>query len=52
MMAGVRYYETSGQIVFVRFLEELKTPKRHFEIALFPSNNTRISNDCYVEEIL
>ena len=23
------YYDTSGRIVFVRFLEELKTPKRH-----------------------
>ena len=26
------YYGTSSQIVFVRFLEELKTQKRHFEI--------------------
>jgi hypothetical protein len=26
------YYGTSSEIVFVRFLEELKTPKRHFEI--------------------
>ena len=28
------YYNTSGRIVFIRFffLEELKTPKRHFEI--------------------
>ena len=26
------YYGTSSQIVFVRFLGELKTPKRHFEI--------------------
>ena len=26
------YYDTRGRIVFVRFLEELKTPKRHFEI--------------------
>jgi hypothetical protein len=24
--------DTSSRIVFVRFLEELKTPKRHFEI--------------------
>ena len=26
------YYGTSSQTVFVRFLGELKTPKRHFEI--------------------
>ena len=26
------YYGTSSRIVFVRFLKELKTPKRHFEI--------------------
>ena len=26
------YYWTSSRIVFVRFLGELKTPKRHFEI--------------------
>ena len=26
------YYGTSTQIVFIRFLEELKTPKKHFEI--------------------
>ena len=26
------YYGTSGRIVFVHFLEELKTTKRHFEI--------------------
>ena len=26
------YYGTLSQIVFVHFLEELKTPKRHFEI--------------------
>ena len=26
------YYGTSSRIVFVRFLGELKTPKRHFEI--------------------
>ena len=26
------YYVTSSRIVFVRFLGELKTPKRHFEI--------------------
>ena len=26
------YHDTSGRIVFVHFLEELKTPKRHFEI--------------------
>ena len=26
------YYGTSSRIVFVRFLEELKIPKRHFEI--------------------
>ena len=25
-------YGTSSRIVFVRFLEELKTPKEHFEI--------------------
>ena len=25
-------YDILGRIVFVRFLEELKTPKRHFEI--------------------
>ena len=25
-------YDTSGQIVFVCFLEEFKTSKRHFEI--------------------
>ena len=28
----IYYYGTSSQIVFVRFLGELKTPKRHFEI--------------------
>ena len=28
----LNYYGTSSRIVFVRFLEELKTPKRHFEI--------------------
>ena len=27
-----KYYDTSGRIVFIRLLEELKTPKRHFEI--------------------
>ena len=26
------YYDTSSWLVFVRFLEELKTPERHFEI--------------------
>ena len=26
------YYDTSGRLVFVRFLEKLKIPKRHFEI--------------------
>ena len=26
------YYSTSSRIVFVRFLGEFKTPKRHFEI--------------------
>ena len=26
------YYDTSSRIVFARFLGELKTPKRHFEI--------------------
>ena len=26
------YYGSSSRIVFVRFLEKLKTPKRHFEI--------------------
>ena len=26
------YYGTSSQIVFIHFLEKLKTPKRHFEI--------------------
>ena len=26
------YYDTSGRIVFIRFLKELKTQKRHFEI--------------------
>ena len=26
------YYGTSSRIVFVRFLDELKIPKRHFEI--------------------
>ena len=26
------YYSTSSRIVFVRFLRELKTPKRHFKI--------------------
>ena len=26
------YYETSSRLVFVPFLEELKTPKRHFNI--------------------
>ena len=26
------YYATSSRIVFVCFLGELKTPKRHFEI--------------------
>ena len=26
------YHGISSRIVFVRFLEELKTPKRHFEI--------------------
>ena len=29
---ALNYYDTSGQIVFIRFLEEFKTPKRHFEI--------------------
>ena len=27
-----KYYDTSGRIVFVRFLKELKTPKRRFKI--------------------
>ena len=27
-----KYYDTSGRLVFVRFLEELKTPKSPFEI--------------------
>ena len=26
------YYETSGQLGFVRFLEEIEDTKRHFEI--------------------
>ena len=26
----LNYYDTSGRLVFVRFLEEFKTPKRHF----------------------
>ena len=28
----VQYYETSGRLVFIRFLEELKTPKIPFKI--------------------
>ena len=28
----LNYYDTSGRIAFVRFLEEFKTPRRHFEI--------------------
>ena len=36
------YYDTSGWIVFVRFLEELKTPKRHFEINWPPSKSTDV----------
>ena len=28
----LQYYDTSGWLVFVRFLEELKTPKSPFEI--------------------
>ena len=28
----LQYYDTSGRLVFVRFLEELKTPKSPFEI--------------------
>ena len=31
---GLNCYNTSGRIVFIPFLEELKTPKRHFEINL------------------
>ena len=27
----LQYYDTSGRLVFVRFLEELKTPKSPFE---------------------
>ena len=29
---NILYYDTSSRIVFVPFLEELKTPKGHFEI--------------------
>jgi hypothetical protein len=29
---NLEYYDTSGRLVFVRFLEELKTPKSPFEI--------------------
>ena len=29
---NLQYYDTSGRLVFVRFLEELKTPKIPFEI--------------------
>ena len=28
----LQYYDTSGRLVFIRFLEELKTPKSPFEI--------------------
>ena len=28
----IQYYDTSGRLVFVRFLEELKTQKSLFEI--------------------
>ena len=30
----LQYFDTSSRIVFVHFLEELKTPKRHYEIIL------------------
>ena len=39
------YYGTSSRIVFVRFLGELKTPKRHFEIN-WPLVLSRISVKC------
>jgi len=29
---SLNHYDTSGEIVFIHFLEELETPKRHFEI--------------------
>ena len=29
---NLQYYDTSGWLVFIRFLEELKTPKSPFEI--------------------
>ena len=38
------YLDTSGRIVFVRFLEELKTPKRHFEINCPLAGNKNV--DC------
>ena len=36
------YYGTSGRIVFVRFLGELKSPKRHFEINWPLSKNNKV----------
>ena len=48
------YYGTSSRIVFVRFLEELKTPKRHFEInwpfctVLYSSDTTCVIDNRYL----
>ena len=42
-------YGTSSRIVFVRFLKELKTPKRHFEIN-WPLSST-LNNDDLNEEM-
>ena len=36
----IYYYGTSSRIVYVHFLGELKTPKRHFEIKLFQKIST------------
>ena len=41
------YYGTSSWIVFVRFLGELKTPKRHFEIN-WPLLNESISGSAFL----
>ena len=44
------YYGTSNWIVFVRFLGELKTPKRHFEINWPLELNRKTKMTCVIEK--
>ena len=39
---GLNYYDTISQILFVRFLEEMKTPKGDFKINWQPQKRTSV----------